>query len=163
MLDSVSWFIYFALEIRFRRRNVLLLIFNLFFVLVFLFCNCHYHSETVINSTQDSNQMLAPKRVLSHFYGQITMAVLVLLFSLHNDGTDTFHFSKYESYTMIFIIQGFWTIVFIFIVIFTTFWLICPLAFFRCLSNSGAYMELQTMSFFNPQGSLVLILLTITG
>ena len=35
----------------------------------------------------------------------------------------------------IFIIKGFWTIVFIFIVISTMFWLICPLAFFRCLSK----------------------------
>ena len=33
---------------------------------------------------------------------------------------------------MIFIIKGYWTIVFIFIVIFTTFRLICPPAFFRC-------------------------------
>ena len=34
---------------------------------------------------------------------------------------------------MIFIIKGFWTIVFIFIVISTIFQPICPLAFFRCL------------------------------
>ena len=47
-----------------------------------------------------------------------------------------------------FIILSFLTIGFIFIVIFTMFWLICPLAFFSCfLSNSGAYTELQTMSF----------------
>ena len=45
---------------------------------------------------------------------------------------------------MIFIIQGFQIIVFIFIVIFTMFWPICPEAFFRCfLSNSGAYIDLQ--------------------
>ena len=36
---------------------------------------------------------------------------------------------------MIFIIKGFWTIVFIFIFISTMFQLICPLAFFRCLSK----------------------------
>ena len=48
---------------------------------------------------------------------------------------------------MIFIIQGFRTIVFIFIVIFTTFQPICPPTFFRCfLSNSGAYKELRTTS-----------------
>ena len=47
---------------------------------------------------------------------------------------------------MIFIIKGFRTIVFIFIVISTTFQPICPLAFFRCLSNSGTYTELQTTS-----------------
>ena len=46
-----------------------------------------------------------------------------------------------------FIIKGFRTIVFIFIVISTTFQLICPPVFFRCLSNSGTYMELRTTSF----------------
>ena len=46
------------------------------------------------------------------------------------------------------IIQGFQTIVLIFIVIFTMFQLRCPLAFFKCfLLNSGAYMELWTRSF----------------
>ena len=53
---------------------------------------------------------------------------------------------------MIFIIKGFWTIVFIFIVISTTFWLICPPAFFRCLSNSGTSTELQTTSFIESTG-----------
>ena len=48
---------------------------------------------------------------------------------------------------MIFIIKGFRTIVFIFIVISTKFRVICPPAFFRCLSNSGAYMEHRTTSF----------------
>ena len=38
-------------------------------------------------------------------------------------------------YVCIFIIQRFRTIVFIFMVIFTTFRPICPPAFFRCLSN----------------------------
>ena len=48
-----------------------------------------------------------------------------------------------------FVIKGFWTIVFIFIVIVisTTFQPICPLAFFRCLLNSGTFTELRTMSF----------------
>ena len=36
---------------------------------------------------------------------------------------------------LIFIIKGFWTIAFVFIVISTTFWPICPPAFFRSLSN----------------------------
>ena len=40
---------------------------------------------------------------------------------------------------MIFIIKGFRTIVFIFIVISTTFRPIWHPAFFRCLSNSGTY------------------------
>ena len=50
---------------------------------------------------------------------------------------------------LIFIIKGFRTI---FIVISTTFRPICPLAFFRCLSNSGTYMELQTMFFIEFTG-----------
>ena len=54
---------------------------------------------------------------------------------------------EFLRWNLIFIVQGFWTIVLIFIVIFTAFWLICPPAFFRCLSNLGAYMELQTTSF----------------
>ena len=48
---------------------------------------------------------------------------------------------------MIFIIKGFWTIVFIFIIISTTFRPIRPSAFFRCLSKSGTFMELRTTSF----------------
>ena len=53
---------------------------------------------------------------------------------------------------MIFIIKGFRIIVFIFIVISTTFRPICPLAFFRCLSNSGTYTELWTTSFIESIG-----------
>ena len=41
-------------------------------------------------------------------------------------------------------IKVFQTIVFIFIVISTIFWLICPPAFFRCLSNSETFTELRT-------------------
>ena len=48
---------------------------------------------------------------------------------------------------MIFIIKGFCTIVFIFIVISTMFRPICPLASFRCLSNLETFTELQTTSF----------------
>ena len=50
------------------------------------------------------------------------------------------------------IIKGFQTIVFIFIVISTMFQLICPPAFFRCLSNLGTYTELWTMSFIESIG-----------
>ena len=55
---------------------------------------------------------------------------------------------------MIFIIKGIWTIVFMFIIIatFLTFQSICPPAFFRCLSNSGTYMELRTTSFIESTG-----------
>ena len=49
----------------------------------------------------------------------------------------------WSTYLLLFIIQGFRTIVFIFIAIFTKFQPICPPAFFRCfLLNSGAYTEL---------------------
>ena len=58
---------------------------------------------------------------------------------------------------------SFRTIVFIFIVISTTFRSICPPAFFRCLSNSGTYTELRTTSFIESTGSLVLIPWGITG
>ena len=53
---------------------------------------------------------------------------------------------------MIFIIKGFRTIVFIFNVISTTFRPICPLAFLRCLSNSGTYTEFQAKSFIESTG-----------
>ena len=51
-----------------------------------------------------------------------------------------------------FISKDFRTIVFIFNVIFTTFRQVSPLAFFRCLSNSGTYTELRTMSFIEYTG-----------
>ena len=51
----------------------------------------------------------------------------------------------------IYIIKGFWTIVFIFIVIFT-FQPICPPAFFRRLLNSETFTELQTTSFIESTG-----------
>ena len=53
---------------------------------------------------------------------------------------------------LVLIIKGFWIIVFIFIVISTTFQLICPLAFFRCLLNLGTYMQLRTTSFIESTG-----------
>ena len=54
---------------------------------------------------------------------------------------------------LIFIIKVFRTIVFIFIVISTTLWPICPPAFFRCLSNSGTFTELRTTSFIETTGN----------
>ena len=56
-------------------------------------------------------------------------------------------YKKNQQSTIIIIIKGFWTIVFIFIVISTIFWPIRLPAFFRCLSNLGTFTELQTMSF----------------
>ena len=49
-------------------------------------------------------------------------------------------------------INGFRTVVFIFIVISTTFRPIYPPAFFRCLSNSRTFTELQTTSFIESMG-----------
>ena len=48
---------------------------------------------------------------------------------------------------MIFIIKGLRSIVFIFIVISTTFWSIYPPAFSWCLLYSGTYTEPRTTSF----------------
>ena len=52
----------------------------------------------------------------------------------------------------IFIIKGCRTTVFIFIVISATFRPIYPLAFFRCVSNSGTFTELRTTSFIESTG-----------
>ena len=60
---------------------------------------------------------------------------------------------KKKTFSMgIFILKSFWNIIFNLSVISTTFWLICPLSFFRCLSNLGTYTELQTMSFIESTG-----------
>ena len=53
---------------------------------------------------------------------------------------------------MIFIIKGFRYIIFIFIVISTRVWQICPPAFLRCLSNPGTDTELRTTSFIESKG-----------
>ena len=53
---------------------------------------------------------------------------------------------------IVFIIKGFRTIVFIFIVISTTFRPICSPAFIKCFSKSGTFMELQTTSFIESTG-----------
>ena len=52
----------------------------------------------------------------------------------------------------VFIIKGFRTIVFVYIVISSMFQPICPPVFFRCLSNSRTYMELGTTSFIESTG-----------
>ena len=52
---------------------------------------------------------------------------------------------------MVFIIKGFRTIVFILLVI-STFQLICPLAFFRCLANPGTYTQLRTTLLIESTG-----------
>ena len=52
-----------------------------------------------------------------------------------------------------FLIKGFRTIVFLFIVISTTFQPICPPAIFRFLTNWATYIELQTTSFIKSMGN----------
>ena len=59
---------------------------------------------------------------------------------------------KLRQITQIFIIKVFRTIVFIFIIISTTFRPICLPTFFRCLSNSGSFTELRTTSFIETTG-----------
>ena len=58
----------------------------------------------------------------------------------------------YKQSVLFFIIKGFWNIVFIFIVISTTFQLKCSPVIFRCLSNKGAFLELRTTSFIESMG-----------
>ena len=60
----------------------------------------------------------------------------------------------YISQIAVFTYCTFWlrTIVFIFIVISTTFQLICPPTSFRCLSNSETFTELRTTSFIKSTG-----------
>ena len=65
-----------------------------------------------------------------------------------HDELDFFYYLQ----IIIFIIKGFWTVVFIFIVISTMLRLINPPVFFRCLSNSGTFMELRTTSFIESTG-----------
>ena len=68
---------------------------------------------------------------------------------LFNAEVSRFYPSNYivSNYLFFFITKGFPTIVFIFIVISTTFRPICPPAFFRPFSNSGTFLELRTTSF----------------
>ena len=61
-------------------------------------------------------------------------------------------FSWQTSTQPYFIIKGFRTFVFIVIVISPTFRPIRPPVFFRCLSNSGTYIELRTTSFIEWNG-----------
>ena len=57
-----------------------------------------------------------------------------------------------NDFDWIFIIKGYRTIIFIFIVISTKFQSICPPAFFKCLSYSGTDTELRTTSFIESTG-----------
>ena len=66
-----------------------------------------------------------------------------------------------NTYEQVFFIKGFRTIVFIFIVISTTFRPICPPAFFRCLLNMGTFMELWTTSFIESTGMCVSVLIPL--
>ena len=88
------------------------------------------------------------------------------VYSYHNNNTKRgiiigFFLSQRSAYLLskflrrsllIFIIKGFRTIVFIIIVISTTFRSRCPPVFFRCLSNSGTFTEHRTTSFIETTG-----------
>ena len=79
---------------------------------------------------------------------QITKsAIIVMCFTI-----SSYVFKFLRQSLMIFIIKGFWTIDFIFIVISTMFWPICPPAFFRCLLNPGTFTELRPTSFIESTG-----------
>ena len=71
---------------------------------------------------------------------------------IHAGSTTWWWWWWYNIGLWIFIIKVFRTIVFIFIVISTTFRPICPPALFRCFSNSGTFMELRTTSFIESTG-----------
>ena len=77
-------------------------------------------------------------------YGDTSPESLASLYFFHGRLVQLSKFLRCS--LMIFIIKGFRTIVFIFIVISTMFRPICPLVFFRCLSNSGTFTELRTTS-----------------
>ena len=75
----------------------------------------------------------------------------IKLLQLHNNTWNHLTVCK-QMISFFLIIKGFRIIVFIFIVISTTFRPICPPAFFRCLSNSGTFTELRTTSFIESTG-----------
>ena len=86
---------------------------------------------------------------LEYSYDEVINTADIFFFFL----TDQIQLSKFlRRSLMIFIIKGFRTICFIFIVISTKFRPICPPAFFRFLSNSGAFTELRTTSFIESTG-----------
>ena len=75
-----------------------------------------------------------------------------LLVSNTSEDTLLYLLSKFRRRGLvIFIIKGFLTIVFIFIVISKMFRPICPPAFFRFLSNSGIFTEHRTTSFIKSK------------
>ena len=76
----------------------------------------------------------------------ITIIIIIITNNCYNTSLRIFR------WCCLFIIKGFQTIVFIFIVISTTFRPIYPPAFFRCLSNSRTYTEPRTSSFTESTG-----------
>ena len=84
----------------------------------------------------------------SHALKCIYIKKLIYIYLLYNSSIRYWTLSKLFC---IFIIKGFRTIVFIFIIS-TMFRPICPPAFFRCLLNSGTFTELRTMSFIETTG-----------
>ena len=85
-----------------------------------------------------------------HFtYTRLYVYIYCIYFAYHIYNIRILKYLSLYSINILYIynIKCFRTIVFIFIVISTTFRSICPPAFFRCLSNSGTFTELRTTSF----------------
>ena len=83
----------------------------------------------------------------------VIILVICMLISVHiYRPIRTQKFLYTQTYTYIFIINGFRTFVFIFIVISTRFRTICPPSFFLCLLNSGTYTERRPTCFIESTG-----------
>ena len=112
--------------------------------------------------------------LLAYGFLKETAVAIMLLYKntkamvcLHDGNTDIFDivtrvWQEDKLASILFIIQRFWTIVFIFIVIFTTFWSICPPASGVSCQNLKPTQNFEPRPLFNPQELLAQISLTIT-
>ena len=101
-----------------------------------------FFQTTFYKTTSATKKQVSPKYHHTEIHNRINFTILKEEKKSFNN--INYQLSKFlRRSLMIFIIKGFWTIVFIFIVISTTFWPICPPAFFRYLSNSGIFTELN--------------------
>ena len=113
----------------------------------------HLHSENLSNfcfnkifSSYVNEWIRYIKKFLQEKLENKFRWITFLFYFLHRDVT-ILNSNNYK----VFIIKGFQTIVFIFIIS-TTFQPICPLAFFRWLSNSETFTELWTTSIIEYTG-----------
>ena len=95
---------------------------------------------------------------------QVVKAIMTLILDMKEPFTIDSHKKRFNCKTVLPIVnfmffneltlvllRSFSLMFFIFIVI-STFWLVCPPAFFRCLSNSGTFTKLRTTSFIESRG-----------